>query len=263
MKQYFLLATTILMISSCIDNHSKTKKEPSEKVSDSSHSKTEKINFEQLTGSYNKETDAWVTHDPKYTANIDFDNTPIGTFEFNGELYASISEMDKDGNSLGMGLINKKGQIVVKPKYGTIMVGFVNGLCEVRDRSDKYYGLVSENGIEVVAPQYYDCMELNDNDSRAIDSTMIKVCKNEKQGFINVKGEIVIPLQYQSLDLVGEKLIMFMKEPAKWGFINYKNEIVIQPEFSHTNIFRDGKMTLQRNDGEEYIVYANGKVEKK
>jgi hypothetical protein len=249
MKHFFLLTITILTINSCTRNSSKIENKTPENV------------FEQISGSYNKEIDAWETNDPKYATHIGSDNIPIGSFEFEGEPYASISEMDKDGNSLGSGLINKKGQIIVKPKYNVIMLGFVNGLCEVTDKNNKY-GFVSENGIEVVKPQY-DCMGLNSKDEMTIDSTIIRVCKNEKVGFINSKGEIVIPIQYKSLQLVGEKLIMFMNEPAKWGFINYKNEIVIQPEFSHTNVFKDGKMTLQKNDAEEYVVYANGKVEKK
>jgi len=221
---------------------------------------TENI-FEQVSGSYNEELDAWETNDPKYATHTEYDNVSTGEFNFNGEPYASIAKMDKEGNPIGSGLINKKGQIVVKTIYNVVIVGFVNGLCQVTDNNNKY-GIVSESGIEIVKPQY-DCMGLNDRREMEMDSSMIRVCKNDKEGFINSKGEVVIPIEYNSLKLVGEKLIMFMSEPAKWGFIDYKNNLVLQPEFTHTSIFREGEMVLQKDGGEEYIVYANGKAIKK
>jgi hypothetical protein len=254
--KYFLKVVVFatLTLSSCSQKGSKDEKKLTE------NNKTENIVL-QMPGKYNKELDAWETNDPKYATHENLDGNIYDLFAFEGEDYTTISEQDKDGNSLGTGLINKKGQIIVQPRYASVTVGFPFGFCEVTDKNNKH-GFVSENGIEIVKPQY-DCLSLNDKDEMQIDSTMIKVCKNDKEGFINTKGEIVIPIKYKSLVLAGEKLIMFMNEPSKWGFIDYKNKIVIQPEFSHTNIFKEGKMTLQKSDGEEYIVYINGKVEKK
>lgn len=223
--------------------------------------KTAEIVFEQVSGNYNKELDAWETNDPKYSTHTGYDNVSTGEFYFDGEPYASIAEMDTEGNPVGSGLINREGKIVVKTIYNVVIVGFVNGLCQVTDKDNKY-GIVAESGIEIVKPQY-DCMGLNDRTEMAMDSSMIRVCKNNKVGFINPKGEVVIPTEYNSLVLAGEKLIMFMSEPAKWGFIDYDNNLVIQPEFTHTNIFRNGEMVLQKDGGEEFIVYANGKVVKK
>ena len=68
--------------------------------------------------------------------------------------------------------------------------------------------------------------------------------------------------KYQSLDLVGDSLIMFFSESQKWGILNYKNEIIVEPLFTSPNIFKNGKTILQQADGENYTVYINGKVEK-
>lgn len=254
MKLYLLLAIMTMTTINCKNSNPKNEIKINEK-------KTTENVYEQVSGSYDKQLDAWVTHDPKYSTHIGYDNVSTGEWNFDGGEYASITEMDKKGNPVGSGLINKKGQIIVKTIYNVAVVGFTNGLCLVTDKDNKY-GFVSEKGIEIVKPQY-DCMGLNDRQEMTIDSTMIRVCKNDKEGFINPKGEIVIPLEYKTLQIAGEKLIMFMSEPGKWGFIDYNNKIIIEPEFSHTNIFRNGEMVLQKNGGDEFIVYANGKVIKK
>lgn len=249
MKLYLFLSLITIALTGCKNDDAKPEQ------------KTTEIVFEQVSGSYNKELDAWETNDPKYSTHTGYDNVSTGEFYFDGEPYASIAEMDKEGNPVGSGLINREGKIVVKTIYNVVIVGFVNGLCQVTDNDNKY-GIVAESGIEIVKPQY-DCMGLNDRDEMTMDSTMIRVCKNDKVGFINQKGDVVIPIEYESLALAGENLIMFMSEPAKWGFIDYKNNLVIKPEFTHTNIFREGEMVLQKDGGEEFIVYANGKVVKK
>ena len=46
-------------------------------------------------------------------------------------------------------------------------------------------------------------------------------------------------------------------------YLNLKNEIVIKPEFTFSATFEDGKVILQKPDGEDYIVYKDGRVEKK
>jgi hypothetical protein len=47
------------------------------------------------------------------------------------------------------------------------------------------------------------------------------------------------------------------------GYLNLKNEIVIKPEFTFSGTFENGKVILQKPDGEDYIVYKDGRVEKK
>lgn len=249
MKLYLFLAIMTMTTINCKNSNPKTEEKTTENV------------YEQVSGSYNKELDAWITHNPKYSTHTGYDNVSTGEFNFYGTPYATITEMDKKGNPVGSGLVNKKGQIVVKTIYNTVFGSFVNGICVVTDKNNKY-GFVSESGIEIVKPQY-DCIGLIDRQEMTMDSTMIRVCKNDKEGFINPKGEIVIPLEYNTLQLAGEKLIMFMTEPAKWGFIDYNNKRIIEPEFTHTNIFSGGEMVLQKNGGDEFIVYANGKVVKK
>jgi hypothetical protein len=88
------------------------------------------------------------------------------------------------------------------------------------------------------------------------------VRKNDLYGMINLKGEIVIPIVYKGLEAANEGLVAVMIEPQKWGYINHKNEMIIKPEFTYVGTFENGKVILQKADGEDYTVYKDGKVEK-
>ena len=206
-------------------------------------------NLEQLEGHYNVTDDVWQNPNKQYSA----------TIQFQGDKYATFSRIDKDENSLGLGLIDKSGKIIIQPIYSSVQTPFIEGLTLVTDSANKK-GLVSIEGMEIVKPQYDDIW-LN-QEMLDIDNKLIKVEKDDKQGFINLKGDIIIPLKYQSLDLAGDSLIMFFSESQKWGILNYKNEIIVEPLFTSPNIFKNGKTILQQADGENYTVYINGKVEK-
>jgi hypothetical protein len=68
---------------------------------------------------------------------------------------------------------------------------------------------------------------------------------------------------YAEVTPAKEGMIAFMNEPQRWGYLNLKNEIVIKPEFTFSAAFENGKVILQKPDGEDYIVYKDGRVEKK
>ena len=162
-------------------------------------------------------------------------------------------KMDADRNPLGMGLINRKGEIVVPIIYDGLEVGLEGGYCVVT-RNNKL-GMVNAEGKEIVTPQY----EYLD----APVEGLFRVGKDEKYGIINIKGEIVIPVMYAEVTPAKEGMVAFMREPQRWGYLNLKNEIVIQPEFTFSAAFENGKVILQKADGEDYIVYKDGRIEKK
>jgi hypothetical protein len=68
---------------------------------------------------------------------------------------------------------------------------------------------------------------------------------------------------YAEVTPAKEGMVAFMVEPQRWGYLNLKNEIVIKPEFTLSAAFENGKVILQKSDGEDYIVYKDGRVKKK
>ena len=71
--------------------------------------------------------------------------------KFNFEEYGLI--LVKEFNWL-YGLINKKGEEVLSPKYGEIGYFQPNGLSIVRDKDCLLCGLINEKGVELVSPKY-------------------------------------------------------------------------------------------------------------
>lgn len=200
---------------------------------------------ERLKGYLDKTNNTWICENPIYE-----------TESFGDSLnqFASVTKMDANRNSIGLGLINRQGEIMVPPVYDGLRVGFTDGVCQV-NKADKL-GLVNLEGKEIVAPTYEYI------DEQAVDG-LLRVGKDDLYGMINLKGKVVIPLMYQDLRAAEEGMIAVMIEPQRWGYINQKNEMVVKPEFTYIDRFKNGKVILQKADGEDYIVYKNGKVEKK
>lgn len=186
----------------------------------------------------------WIFDNPIYEANA---------FEHSRSEYASVIKMDADRNPLAMGLINRKGEIVVPIIYDGLEVGLAGGYCVVTKNNK--LGMVNAEGKEIVTPQY-----------EYIDAPiegLFRVGKDDKYGIMNIKGEIIIPVVYAQVTPAKEGMVAFMNEPQRWGYLNLKNEIVIKPEFTFSAAFENGKVILQKPDGEDYIVYKDGRVEKK
>lgn len=204
----------------------------------------------QLPGKYNTAEDIWENPDTAYEQFIRFD----------GENLATFHRTDANGNLGTVGIIDKTGKVIVQPNYFSTTTKPHFGFFEVQD-SKQRVGLINEKGVEVVSPQYESIFL--DASLMAIDSTIIKVAKDGKQGFIDHNGAIVVPFKYQVLDVAGKNRIMYMESPKHWGLMDYNSKIMTDPVFTFSNIFAGGKMVLQQADGEEYTLYEDGKIIKK
>jgi hypothetical protein len=195
----------------------------------------------QVKGHYSTKDDAWISEDPFYESAY-----------FEGSDYATFYRLTDNQDEPHMGLIDKKGKIVVATKYSGLTIGFVNGLCEVS--LDKK-GMVNDKGQEILPPVYDWIDHAKDN--------LLVINKDGKNGFADTTGKVLIPPKYQGASYAGDGLFFYMKEPQRWGLRNLKDEIIVQPEFTFTSEFVNGKTVLQKNGGDEYVVYSSGKVVKK
>ncbi|MDF2516016.1 MAG: hypothetical protein K0R59_1312 [Sphingobacterium sp.] len=204
----------------------------------------------QLQGKYNAAEDIWENPDTAYEQFIRFD----------GENLATFYRTDADGALGTVGIVDKTGKVIVQPNYFSTSTKPRSGFFEVQD-SQQRVGLIDVNGVEVVPPQY-ETIFLDDS-LLEIDSTVIKVDKDGKQGFIDRNGKIVVPLKYQLLDIAGKNRIMYMESPQHWGLMDYNGKIITAPVFTHSGIFVEGKTVLQQADGEAYTLYEDGRIDKK
>lgn len=77
-----------------------------------------------------------------------------------------------------------------------------------------------------------------DEEIESIDLYPVEV--NGKWGYIDAKGNIVIPPKYRGGFDFSEGLAAFISDNGKSGFINKKGEVVIEPEFYVEGDFENG-----------------------
>ncbi|MGJ8660900.1 MAG: WG repeat-containing protein [Bacteroidota bacterium] len=203
--------------------------------------------FTELKGSFNEEISCWISQDDAY------DDASFSR----GSEYATISRKGLEGEDLGMGLINIKGELVIPAKYKSMQVGFnEHGFCQVG--KDQKYGLYHKSG-ELILKVEYDMIMANSRDS-AVELGFIQVVNNNLSGLVNLKGEIVIPLKYPALGYPSKNLIPYMLKPAEWGYLNFEGEVILKPQFSSTWIIETGEACAQK-DGINYIIREDGTLE--
>ena len=85
------------------------------------------------------------------------------------------------------------------------------------------------------------------------------VSKNNKWGFINKDGEIVIPLEYNFAYEFAEGLAP-VKIKDKWGFIDKTGKIIIPIEYKNVRNFYQGFSQVIKDDKMYYIDKNNQKL---
>lgn len=99
------------------------------------------------------------------------------------------------------------------------------------------------------------------------------VVKNEKYGFMNTEGKIVVPMQYDDVnsfsdmtDLLPSDLLFAVKQKDKWGFVDVNNKTIIPFMYSEVNgpfsygiapVYLDGALGLINLKNEKKSEFLN------
>jgi len=84
------------------------------------------------------------------------------------------------------------------------------------------------------------------------------IYKNEKYGYIDKSGKEVIPCNYSAAFNFNEGMALVMKE-EKFGFIDVNGKEIIPCEYSYANHFSEGIAVVQK-DGKYQFIDKTGKV---
>lgn len=82
---------------------------------------------------------------------------------------------------------------------------------------------------------------------------LAKIFVNDKAGFINKNGKIVIKPQFKDVGKFSKNLAPFENENGKWGFIDTKGNIVIKPQFDWALSFKESRALVQVGEKWGYI----------
>ena len=152
--------------------------------------------------------------------------------------------------------------------YKSISAGGIEGIKEFLNGED-------ESSEIVITPEFAEAVRQYDQ-LEPFSEGMAAVGKNDKWGYINHKGEEVIPCQYDNYYEYGEgneksKMSFCASHPfsegvavvrlnEKWGVIDNKgNAIVEYGKYESIDDCHDG-MLLAQNEGKRYMLNKNGEI---
>lgn len=101
-----------------------------------------------------------------------------------------------------------------------LAMNFDNGLCIVQDNGSGKFGVINNEGKNVIPFEY-------DNIKAAFRDNYIGVCKSDKWGFVDQEGKVVIPLVYDSVTDFEYGFAGAQANDKMWGMINKENNEII------------------------------------
>ncbi len=151
------------------------------------------------------------------------------------------------------GVIDNKGNVVVEPKYYDIHIPnpskaiFVCYYDYNEETGTSRSKVVNENETEVFTKyQRIETISLNDIEtSMPYEKNVLKYQENGKYGLIDLKGNVVVKAEYDSIDgLSNKEGELLISKDGKYGVINTKGAELINPEYDY--ISGDGYYTWDK-----------------
>ena len=154
----------------------------------------------------------------------------------------------EDGWRYKSGVINNKGEEIVACNYSWIEPSSC-GMMLFRDENG--LGFMNTKGQVIVESGKYD-------DAENFSDNLACVKKDSKAGFIDVKGNEVIPCSFERAYPFAEGLALVRKND-KYGYINTKAEFVVAPAYDNGCHFACG-VAIVKKGSKEYVIDKEGAV---
>jgi len=185
----------------------------------------------------------------------------IGFINTNGDEVVPVTHKKIDLLPHGIAKVNHLGkegfyyvqkENVTPPKLYDYIEGFhVCGGSDVsRVRVDGKWGFIDQAGREIRVE--FDAVEV-------FQENRARVRKGDKLGYINKKGEAVVPIKYDSLSDFAAGLAQ-ARAGAKWGFIDNTGKVIIDLKYDEiTGFTYPNKLAQARVGGEILFIDRSGK----
>lgn len=142
------------------------------------------------------------------------------------------------------GFLDNKGNIIIPFLY-EVVGNFNEGYCAVRV-SNKYF-FIDRFGRKVT--QSYE-------DVSYFSFGIAGVKKDGKWGYINTKGNLIVPFIYDDVDPVVFGYAR-VKKGDKYGFIDSEGNIIIEPKYEYAMYYKNSYFMVKINN-EEFFIYKDG-----
>lgn len=147
----------------------------------------------------------------------------------------------------GFKVIDEQGKEITSKAYSYIgdfkegRAVFANS-----DASGKYlYGYLDRYGKEIIPAKFESASDFKDG------KAVVKI-KGGEYGLIGTQGQLINNYNYAFVGNYGDGLLVFQKSPDdKYGYIDEKGMIVIPPQYAQAQAFTQGRAVV--NASEDYI----------
>lgn len=175
-----------------------------------------------------------------YQAMIDLNGNYIfqPTFEGLSQISDSLYSFEKNDKK---GIISISGKIISEAKYDDIGL-FHNDLAFVINEDTLQY--INGNGEIIISRGFktYPNFELKGE----FKNGAAVVSKKEKYGRVNLKGEVITPIEFDNLGQ-GKNYIPYKKKES-WGLINAANKMVIPAKYESIDLIDERFVVAGLND---------------
>lgn len=173
---------------------------------------------------------------PQFTGAYDFQNGIARVKEWVGSVVKT-------------GLINTKGEYILKPKFLTINEFNKKGLATVSFSNGRKWGLINQRGEIITALPFRRIGNFKEG--------LAWVHHKNGFGYINTSGQIVISTRFSKAGDFSEGLA-YVQQDGHFGYIDKKGKIVIPPTFSRCMNFKDGKAVVFKGNKKAGLIDKEG-----
>lgn len=170
--------------------------------------------------------------------------------------YEDISQTSENGlfqvrRHKRKGYINTDGKEVINPDNYKYVSKFNNGMVCVKSKGDEgQKGYLNKDGVEVIPLGIYDwCRSFSDG--------LAAVSKNDKYGYINTKGKVVIDFVYDSAEEFAEGRAWVKKDGRTYLIDTEGKEFAVEGGYSYGEKFEYGLSKVYNNGMRSYINFED------
>lgn len=165
-------------------------------------------------------------------------------FDAIGTYHEGYAAAQLDGK---WGVITAGNDWVIEPAYDGILMDSI-GRCWGQEavfvRSGSSVYLVADG--ERLETAYEDACPFNAEGWAAVK-------QNGKWGFVDTKGQLMIPCKYEEARSFSGHLAA-VRQGEYWGYISVNDQMVIEPQFLDARYFVNGAAAVKNTDGWQFII---------
>lgn len=164
-----------------------------------------------------------------------------------------------------IGFVDRFGKLVIEPTFDHVEgcywkpLAFSEGVAPAR--AGTRLGYINEKGKwEIILPYEYvrpparrrPGVRSHPSSTYPFREGMGRICRDGRYGFVNRRGEVCIPCQYEEAGDFSEGLTAVRKK-GKVGYVDRAGKVVVPFRYDHAGPFSEGRAMVEANEKAGYI----------